>query len=526
MVPQTISELVDAVADAWPDELACVDGDQRMSYRQLRDEVVRAGAALAASGLRKDDTVALWAPNGVEWITVSLGAAYVGARVVPLNTRYRADEAADILRRSQARMLFTVNGFLGHDYVTSLRSSAHELPRLREMVSLRGEGDDAVSFASFMCRGDGLPDVTVTGDDVSHIQYTSGTTGKAKGAMLRHRAMVGTTREWIANVGLSRGDRYLIVSPFFHISGHKTGVLACITAGATIYPQAVFDPVAVMQRVQDERITVLPGPPTIYQSVLEHPRRHEFDLSSLQLAVTGAASIPAVLIGRMFDELGFDRVISAYGITETTGLVTMCRPGDDRQTIASTSGRVVPGVEIKIAPIDEQSDSENERSDNDKEQREGPAGEILIRGYNVMRGYLDDPDATSEAIDSEGWFHSGDVGWLDEAGNLRITDRIKDLFIVGGFNVYPAEIEALLLTHPAVAAAAVIGVPDERMGEVCMAFVVTRYATSGDELIEWCRQHLANFKAPRRVQFVDALPVNASGKVTKFELRALARADD
>jgi acyl-CoA synthetase (AMP-forming)/AMP-acid ligase II len=513
VVPQTISDLVDSVADAWPDDLACVDGDQRVSYRQLRDESVRAGAALAASGVRKDDTIALWAPNGVEWIIVSLGAAYAGARVVPLNTRYRADEAVDILRRSQAGMLFTVNGFLGHDYVTSLRSSAHELPRLREMISLRGEGDDAVSFSSFMCRGDGLPDVTVTGDDVSHIQYTSGTTGKAKGAMLRHRAMVGTTREWIANVGLGRGDRYLIVSPFFHISGHKTGVLACITAGATIYPQAVFDPVTVMQRVQDERITVLPGPPTIYQSLLEHPRRHEFDLSSLQLAVTGAASIPAVLIGRMFDELGFDRVISAYGITETTGLVTMCRPGDDRETIASTSGRVVPGVELKIAPID-------------GPQREGPAGEILIRGYNVMRGYLDDPDATNEAIDSEGWFHSGDVGWLDEAGNLRITDRIKDLFIVGGFNVYPAEIEALLLTHPAVAAAAVIGVPDERMGEVGMAFVVARYAISGDELIEWCRERLANFKAPRRVKFVEALPVNASGKVTKFELRALARADD
>jgi acyl-CoA synthetase (AMP-forming)/AMP-acid ligase II len=334
--------------------------------------------------------------------------------------------------------------------------------------------------------------------------------------------MVGTTREWIANVELRRGDRYLIVSPFFHISGHKTGVLACITAGATIYPQAVFDPVAVMQRVQDERITVLPGPPTIYQALLEHPRRREFDLSSLQLAVTGAASIPAVLIGRMFDELGFDRVISAYGITETTGVVTMCRPGDDRATIAATSGRVVSGVEIKIAPLPQ----EDERSDKSHGPREGAAGEtetgeILIRGYNVMLGYLDDPAATSEAIDRDGWFHSGDVGWLDDDGNLRITDRIKDLFIVGGFNVYPAEIEATLLTHPAIAAAAVVGIPDERMGEVGAAFVVARHPIDGDELIDWCREHLANFKVPRRVLFVDSLPVNASGKVTKFELRAL-----
>ena len=537
MAPQTISELVDAVAEEWPDEIACVDGDRRVSYRELRDEAVRAGAALAASGLRKDDAVALWAPNGVEWITVSLGAAYVGARVVPLNTRYRADEAADIVRRSQAKILFTVNGFLGHDYATSLHSRAPELPQLRETVLLRGEGAHTLAFAAFMHRADGLPNVTVTGDDVSHIQYTSGTTGRAKGAMLCHRAMVGTTREWIANVGLGRGDRYLIVSPFFHISGHKTGVLACITAGATIYPQAVFDPVAVMQRVQDERITVLPGPPTIYQALLEHPRRHDFDLSSLQLAVTGAASIPAVLIGRMFDELGFDRVISAYGITETTGVVTMCRPGDDRATIAATSGRVVSGVEIKIAPLaDERSDDTHERSDDTHERSDNThersdntrastgdhgAGEILVRGYNVMRGYLDDPVATSEAIDSDGWFHSGDVGWLDDGGNLRITDRIKDVFIVGGFNVYPAEIEAMLLTHPAISEAAVVGIPDERMGEVGAAFVVARHAIDSDELIEWCREHLANFKVPRRVHFVDSLPVNASGKVTKFELRAL-----
>jgi acyl-CoA synthetase (AMP-forming)/AMP-acid ligase II len=266
-----------------------------------------------------------------------------------------------------------------------------------------------------------------------------------------------------------------------------------------------------MQRVQDERITVLPGPPTIYQALLEHPRRREFDLSSLQLAVTGAASIPAVLIGRMFDELGFDRVISAYGITETTGVVTMCRPGDDRATIAATSGRVVSGVEIKIAPL----------TDDVHTSRDGAAGEILVRGYNVMLGYLDDPAATSEAIDRDGWFHSGDVGWLDDDGNLRITDRIKDLFIVGGFNVYPAEIEATLLTHPAIAAAAVVGIPDERMGEVGAAFVVARHPIDGDELIDWCREHLANFKVPRRVLFVDSLPVNASGKVTKFELRAL-----
>ena len=511
MTPQTIADLVDAAAVAWPTDLACVDGDRRLSFRELRDEIVRAAAALAASGLQKDDALALWGPNGLEWLTVSLGAAYIGARVVPLNTRYRADEAADILQRSRSRMLFTVNGFLGYDYLTALRSSTTDLPHLQETVLLRGDDEGAISLDTFLKRAGRLPRVTVTADDVSHIQYTSGTTGRAKGALLCHGAMVGTTRDWAANVGLQRGDRYLIVSPFFHISGHKTGVLACLTAGATMYPQAVFDPVVVMQRVQDERITMLPGPPTIYQTLLEHPRRAEFDLSSLQLAVTGAASIPAVLIGRMFDELGFDRVITAYGITETTGVVTMCRPGDDIETIASTSGRVIPGVEIIIAAMDEST------------PREAGAGEILVRGYNVMKGYLDDAVATRESIDEDGWFHSGDVGSLDDAGNLRITDRIKDLFIVGGFNVYPAEIEATMLTHPAVAAVAVVGVPDDRMGEVGAAFVVARQPIAAEELIAWCREHLANFKVPRRIHFVEMLPVNASGKVTKFELRALAQ---
>ena len=514
MAPQTIPELIDAVAATWPDELACVDGARRLTYGELRGDIRHVAAALAASEVRKDDAIALWAPNSLSWLTVSLGAAYVGARVVPLNTRYRATEAVDILRRSRAVMLFTVNGFLDYRHADAVYSTGEALPQLREVVLLDGESEAATSFASFSNRAGDLPQVLVSGDDISHIQYTSGTTGQAKGAMLRHRAMVGTTRDWTHNVGLRPGDRYLIVSPFFHISGHKTGVLAALTAGATIYPQPVFDPVVVMQRVQDEAITVLPGPPTIYQALLEHPRRREFDLSSLQLAVTGAASIPAVLIGRMFDELGFERVISAYGITETTGVVTMCRPGDARETIATTSGRVVPGVEITIVPTTEIANDATAVANGHE------VGEILVRGYNVMAGYLDDDDATREAIDADGWFHTGDVGWLDESGNLRITDRIKDLFIVGGFNVYPAEVEAMLLTHPAVAAVAVIGAPDERMGEIGVAFVVARQPVEPDALIDWCRARLANFKVPRRIHFVDALPVNASGKVTKFELRA------
>src|SRR5690606_6035507 len=326
--------------------------------------------------------------------------------------------------------------------------------------------------------------------DISHVQFTSGTTGRPKGAMLRHGAMCGTTRDWCRGVGLERGDRYLIVSPMFHVSGHKTGLLACITAGATAHPQAVFDPVDVMRRVGRERITVLPGPPTIYQTLLEHPQRGDFDLSSLRLAVTGAAAIPPVLVERMRDELGFTRVVTAYGTTETTGVVTMCRADDDIRTIAETSGRPVPGVEVRLADD----------------------GEILVRGYTVMAGYLDDADATAAAIDAEGWFHTGDVGAFDDRGNLRITDRLTDVFHVGGFNAYPAEIEAAMLRHPAVAQVAVIGVPDPRLGEVGHAFVVPRAGAraDADELLAWCRDQMANYKVPRFVTFVDALPQTSS----------------
>jgi acyl-CoA synthetase (AMP-forming)/AMP-acid ligase II len=260
---------------------------------------------------------------------------------------------------------------------------------------------------------------------------------------------------------------------------------------------------------------MLPGPPTLYQSLLNRPRRDGADISSLRLAVTGAAVIPTELVRRMLDELGFETVITAYGLTEASGFVTSCRRGDDIETIATTSGRAIPGVEVRIV------------DDDGQEVERGQAGEILCRGYNVMSGYFEDPEATAEAIDSEGWLHTGDVGTMDAAGNIRVTDRKKDMFIVGGFNAYPAEIENLLLRHPAVAQVAVVGVPDDRMGEVGVAFVVPAHGVPvvGEEIVEWAREQMANYKVPRRVHVVESLPVNAAGKVLKFQLREYERAD-
>jgi acyl-CoA synthetase (AMP-forming)/AMP-acid ligase II len=319
---------------------------------------------------------------------------------------------------------------------------------------------------------------------------------------------------WGRNVGLRAGDRYLVVAPFFHSFGYKAGWLACLIHGATCLPHRVFDVEAILERVQAEKISVLPGPPTIYQSLLAYPDRDRYDVSSLRLAVTGAAAVPVELVRRMRTEIGFRDVITAYGLTESCGTVTACELGDDDETVATTSGRAIPDTEVRCV------------DDQGKEVPRGEAGEILVRGYNVMKGYFEDAAETARAIDADGWLHTGDVGIMDERGYLRITDRIKDMYIMGGFNVYPAEVENLLFQHEGVAQVAVVGVPDERMGEVGMAFVVplpdARLDAEG--IIAWCREEMANYKVPRYVELVNELPTNASGKVLKFELRERASA--
>jgi acyl-CoA synthetase (AMP-forming)/AMP-acid ligase II len=353
----------------------------------------------------------------------------------------------------------------------------------------------------------------VTAEDLSDIIFTSGTTGRPKGVMETHGQSIRAFADYTDMVGLSEGDRYLIVNPFFHTFGYKAGILACLIRGAAMIPQAVFDVPTTLQKIAAERVSMLPGPPTLFQSILDHPDRDQYELSSLRLAVTGAAAVPVEMIRRMREELTFKTILTAYGLTEACGVVTVSTPDDDLETIANFSGKAIPDTEVRIV------------DDDGHEVPRGAPGEVVARGYNVMRGYLDDPEETARAIDREGWLHTGDVGDMDDRGYIRITDRKKDMFIVGGFNAYPAEIEGMLLRHPAVAQVAVIGIPDQRMGEVGMAFVVVRpgQAISPDELVAWSRQEMANYKVPRHVRMVDTLPLNASGKVLKYELRQHAQ---
>ena len=487
------------------DQLAVVDGDTRLTYAQLLDEARRFGAALAASGVQPGDRVAIWAPNSARWIVSVLGLWEVGATLVPVNTRFKGHEAADILRRAKVKVLLTVTDFLGMNYLDLL--AGEDLPDLAETVDL-GDWD------AFRARASGeAPAVTVTDDDVSDILFTSGTTGFPKGVVQTHGRTLQVARDWVAMTGLRAGDRYLMVNPYFHMFGLKAGILASIVAGATMYPEPVFDADRALARVQDEGITVLPGAPTLYQALLDHPDRGKYDLSTLRVAVTGAADIPVELIRRVVDELPFPTIVTGYGLTEG-GTAAATGPDDDVETIATTVGRARPSFELRIVDAD----------GNDVPQ--GEPGEVVLRGGSIMREYLDDPEATAATLSSDGWLRTGDLGVLTESGCLRIVGRSKDMFIVGGFNAYPAEIENLLLRHPDIQQSAVIGIPDERLGEVGMAFVVRRPGSSvtEDEVVAWAREEMANYKAPRRVAFLEELPLNATGKVMKDVLREQAKA--
>ena len=515
----SIANLVRTVGREHASAEALVDPEtgKRWTFAALAGDVSRAAAAFIATGVKTGDRVAIWAPNITEWVIAGLGALSAGGVIVPLNTRFKGPEAAFVLSKSGARILLCVNGFLGNDYVSLLRNSGVELPDLQQVVVLRGDvPDDATSWDAFLSAGASVANEAVdaridslTADDLSDIIFTSGTTGAPKGAMTTHGQTMRVFQNWGDTVGLRAGDRYLIVNPFFHTFGYKAGIIASLLQGATIVPQAVFDVAQVLERVSAERISMLPGPPTLFQSILEAPGRDAYDLSSLRLAVTGAAAVPVEMIRRMREELTFKTIVTGYGLTESTGTVSMCRHDDDPETISQTSGRAIDDVEVKLVDTD------------GVEVAVGTPGEIWCRGYNVMKGYFNEPERTAETITPDGWLKTGDIGIMDARGYLRITDRIKDMFIVGGFNAYPAEIEGVLLRYPGVAQAAVIGVPDERQGEVGCAFLVARAdaAPDPDAVIAWCREQMANYKVPRRVVVVDALPLNASGKVVKFELR-------
>ena len=537
----TIPAALASAASLFGESVAIAEASgPRITFRELHEQACGVAAALASAGVEVGDRVAIWSPNTSQWVIAALAAQTAGATLVPVNTRFTGTEALDVIGRSGASALFVAGPFLGADRLAALRNAdladSGHLDRLRLIISIPVEpgatpadndwpGVTVMDWAELIRRAATAPTAlaseraaAISADDVSDILFTSGTTGRSKGAMSSHRQALAVAAAWAECGQVTQADRYLVINPFFHSFGYKAGILVCLLTGATIVPQLVYDPEQAMRLIEAEQITVLPGAPTIYQTILDHPARDSCDMSSLRLAVTGAAVIPVALVERMQAELSFDTVLTAYGLTEAV-VVTMCRPGDPPRTIATTSGRATAGFEIRLGPtgggVAARADGAPIAAGADG------TGEILLRGPNVMLGYLDDPAATKEAIDEGGWLHTGDVGRLDAGGYLTITDRLKDLYICGGFNVYPAEVEQVLARLDGVAESAVIGIPDARLGEVGKAFIVTRPGHRLDEagVLAYCRERLANFKVPRQAEFRSELPRNPSGKPLKRLLR-------
>ena len=490
-------------AKRWPDKAAIVAGGEVITFGHLQVRTLDLARQFVGAGLRPGERFAIWAPNSAHWQIAALAGQAVGCVLVPINTRYKWLEAEDIIKRSGARALFYAPDFLGAGYDAMLRRM--DVPSLEHRVDLSNLAawpSERPNEAEFSNRLN-----SVVGDSLADILFTSGTTGAPKGVMCTHRQNIRVFQTWSAGVTLDEHDNYLIVNPYFHSFGYKAGWLAALIQGATVFPMPVFDAGAVMVLIQEQRISFLPGAPTIFRSLLLHPERANYDLVSLRCAVTGAASVPVQLVKDMKDALGFEEVYTAYGLTESTGVVSLCKPGDDFETIATTSGKPMDDIEVQITGA------------HGQPVAVGEPGEVWVRGYNVMQGYFDDLDATAETITDDGWLKTGDIGVMDERGYLKITDRVKDMYICGGFNCYPAEIENTLLRHPDIQDVAVLGILDDRMGEVGAAFVVTRSELSADDVVAWARENMANFKVPRKVEFVPDLPRNASGKVQKFLLR-------
>lgn len=503
---------------------AVIDQTTEVTFEEVAEEMLAVARGLTALGIERGDRVALWAPNSARWVTAALGIMAAGGRLVPVNTRFKGGEAAHILRQTDASALLCVNGFLGMDLLQSVRDAAPDLRALTRVVTVDGPPQaDCLDWAEMFARGEGVPEEVILDrvaalgpEDPSDVIFTSGTTGYPKGVMLRHGASLRTYRLCNDAWRAGPGDRVLIVMPFFHCFGYKFGWMLSLMVGATAVPVAVFDPDETLRTVERLGITHVSGSPTFFWSLLESQRRVRADLSTLRVACVSAAYVPVELIHRMRDELGLEYAMTGYGLTEAHATVGVTYPDDSPETVANWSGRPLPGLELRL--ID----------DAGVEVPVGERGEILIRGFNLADGYYGDPEATAAVFDSEGWLHTGDIAYLNGDGYFKVCDRKKDMFIVGGFNVAPAEVEGILTSWEKIALAAVVAVPDPHYGEVGCAFVVPApgLELTAGEVISYSEEVMANYKVPRRVEIVDALPMNSTGKVLRGQLRARVGPDE
>ena len=536
---RTIDGVLKAAVDGHPDRMALVAPFQsaRLTFAQFDREVERVARGLVACGLTTGDRIGIWAPNCVEWVLTMFGAARAGLVLVNINPAYRTTELEFVLRVTGCRALVFAPRFKSSDYAAMIDSLIPELadalpgrlecaafPELRVSIQLGAERRrGTLSFDELLASGRDLDDAVMASiaasldaDQVFNIQFTSGTTGTPKGATLTHFNIVNNGFFVGEGMRLGAGDSVCIPVPLYHCFGMVLGVLAAMThAAASVFPGEGFEPLSVLQTVASERCTVLHGVPTMFIAELEHPRFAEFDLSSLRTGIMAGSPCPIAVMRRVVSEMHMPELTICYGMTETSPVSFQTQPDDPLERRVSTVGRVHPYVQVKII---------------DAEGRvvpRGTSGELLTRGYSVMRGYWGEPERTRETIDAGGWMHTGDLAVIDGEGYCNIVGRVKDMIIRGGENISPREIEEFLYRHPAVSDVAVVGVPDPKYGEVVCACVRLRAGMTATEedIREFCRGQIAHFKVPHYVRFVDGFPLTISGKVQKFLMREQLRAE-
>jgi fatty-acyl-CoA synthase len=537
MLTVTVGKLLEEKAQLHPDHEAVVYADRglRMTYRQLNDYSRLVARGLMRLGIEKGENVAIWATNVPEWIACQFATGKMGAVLVTVNTNYRAAELEYLLKQSDSTTLFLIEQYRDSSYVDivyeivpELRTcepgklQSKRLPKLKNVVLIGDKRYPGMfTWNDILAMGHEVTEEqldeqmsSLDPHDVINMQYTSGTTGFPKGVMLTHYNIVNNAYYVAQCMKLTKNDRLCIPVPFFHCFGCVMSTLACATVGATMVPVQEFNPKQVLQTVEAERCTALHGVPTMFIAELNDPDFEKYDLSTLRKGIMAGSPCPIEVMKAVMEKMGMKEITIAYGQTESSPVITQTRTDDPIHLRVETVGRALPNVEVKIV-----------EPGTNKEVPRGVPGELCTRGYHVMKGYYKNPEATKEAIDEDGWLHTGDLATMDENGYCRITGRLKDMIIRGGENIYPREIEEFLYKHPKILDVQVVGVPDEKYGEEVMAWIILKEGetATAEEIREFCRGKISRHKIPRYIEFTDSYPMTASGKIQKFKLREMAK---